>query len=222
MSIFYVCITTIRGYETALNTILESMPNEWKDKTIIVYQNESNERITVFENGCIEVCIKNNLHDYGNWIGVYKLLDKGMVPNNSCFLFVHDTCKFGPRTYQLSQHISNIFMNESQHDIFWLCNNGQCNISLLKVSAIRYGYNFYKDIYSLTKMQTVDWEWDYNNPYCPKTFNLKHFYIPIGTEKIGIKKVYSDVERTVLYYPSIDMEKYYVDIKQETDHPKSP
>ena len=71
-------------------------------------------------------------------------------------------------------------------------------------------------------MQTVDWEWDYNNPYCPKTFNLKHYYMRIATEKMGIKKVYSDVERTVLYYPSIDMEKYYVDIKQETDHPKSP
>jgi hypothetical protein len=222
MSIFYVCITTIKGYETALNNILESLPSEWKDKTIIVYQNESNERITIFEDGHIEVYIKNNLHDYGNWIGIYKLIEREIVPKNSCFLFVHDTCKFGPRTQELSRHISNIFMNESDYDIFWLCNNGQCNICLLKESAIRYGYNFYKDVYSITKMQTVDWEWDYNNPCCPKTFNLKHYYMRIATEKIGKRKVYSDVERTVLYYPTIDMEKYYVDIKQESDHPKSP
>jgi hypothetical protein len=38
MSNFYVCITTIIGYEVALNCLLESFPNEWKDKYILVYQ----------------------------------------------------------------------------------------------------------------------------------------------------------------------------------------
>ena len=222
MSNFYVCITTVSGYETALNSIVESLPSEWKDKYILVYQNDPNERITIFEDGHIEVYIKNNLHDYGNWIGIHRLIERGLVSKDSCFLFVHDTCKFGERTYKLTAHISNIFMNECDYDILWLCSNGQCNICLIKESAIQYGYNIYKDIYKITKLQTVDWEWDHYNLCSPKSFELKHYYIPIKTEKLGLRKVYSDVERTVLLYNSIDMEKYYVDIKKESDHPFLP
>ena len=222
MSDFYICITTITGYDAALYNILDSIPKEFKNKYILVFQNEPDEGITIFEDGHFEVHIKHNLHDYGNWIGVHRLLEQELVPKNACFLFVHDTCKFGEKSYSLTSHISNVFMKESDYDILWLCNNGQCNICLIKESAIHYGYNMYKNINSITKMQTVDWEWDYDNPCNPKTFELKHYYIPISNIKTGKRKVYSDVERTVLYYPSIDLEKYYVDIKQESDHPKMP
>jgi hypothetical protein len=220
MSKFYVCITTVTGYETALNSIVESLPNEWKDKYILVYQNDPNERITIFEDGHIEVYIKNNLHDYGNWIGIHKLIERGLVPKDSCFLFVHDTCKFGERTYKLTSHIANVFMNESDYDILWLSKLGQCNICLIKESAIQYGYNIYKDIQEITKPESVIWEWDPYHKCSPKSFELKHFFIPVETEKLGTKKIYSDNDRHVLNYPTIDMEKYYAG--DGVNHPLAP
>jgi hypothetical protein len=219
---FYVCIPTIKGYEIALNNLLNSFPNEWKEKYILIYQNEITEKITIFEDGHIEVYINNNLHDYGGWIGINKLLEKNIVPNNSCFLFIHDTCKFGDNSYKLTSHIANVFMNESDYDVMWLSKLGQCNICLIKERGIRYGYNVYKDIKTVTKIEGVKWEWDPYHPNSPKAFEIKHYFIPVDTEKLGKRQVYSNTERNVLLYKTIDLEKYFVDIVNESDHPYSP
>jgi hypothetical protein len=222
MSSFYVCIPTIAGYETALNYLLESFPPGWKGKYILVFQKADDESVCIFEDGHIEVHITQNLHDYGNWIGIYKLLERELIPKNSCFLFVHDTCKFGERSYELTNHIANVFMNESDYDIMWLSSKGQCNICLIKESGIRYGYNVYKDVKEITKLEGVQWEWYPYHPYSPKAFEIKHYFIPIETEKLGKIKIYSDNERNILKYNSIDLEKYFVDIVTDNDHPYSP
>jgi hypothetical protein len=219
---FYVCIPTISGYEKALNNLLDSLPDEWKDKYILVYQNEQKESIMVFDDKHIEVRMKQNLHDYGTWIGIFKLLEQGLVSKNSCFLFIHDTCKFGENSLNLTSHIANVFMNESDYDIMWLSNKGQCNICLIKESGIRYGYNVYKDVKEITKLEGVQWEWYPYHPYSPKAFELKQYFIPIETEKLGKIKIYSNNERNILKYNSIDLEKYFVDIVTDNDHPYSP
>jgi hypothetical protein len=219
---FFICIPTIKGYEVALDNLLESLPVEWCNKYILVYQNEVEETITRFKNGRIEIRIQQNLHDYGGWIGIYKLIEQQYIPSNSCFLFIHDTCKFGESAYKKISHISNVFMNEMDHDILWLSSLGQCNICMMKESGIRYGYNIYKDVRSITKRQGVEWEWDPYHPNSPKSFELKHYFVPIETEKRGKRTVYSSVERNVLYYASIDLEKYFVDIALDSDHPYNP
>jgi hypothetical protein len=219
---FYVCIPTIKGYETALNVLLESLPVEWNNKYILVYQKEEVDMITMFSDGHIEVKIKQNLHDYGNWIGIYRLLEKNLIPKDSCFLFIHDTCKFGNDSYRLTNHIANVFMNESDYQIMWLSYLGQCNICLIKEQGILYGYNIYKDINEVSKIEGVKWEWDPYHEFSPKAFELKQFFIPIKTENCGKIKIYSDNERNILKYPSIDLEKYFVDIVADNDHPYSP
>jgi hypothetical protein len=75
MSNFYVSITTIQKYKPALDMLLESLPNEWRDKYILVYQAEEEESYKVFEDGHIEVYIKNNLSDYGAFVGINMLLE---------------------------------------------------------------------------------------------------------------------------------------------------
>ena len=47
MSTFYVSITTIQKYKEALDMLLESLPNEWRDKYILVYQAEEEESYEV-------------------------------------------------------------------------------------------------------------------------------------------------------------------------------
>jgi hypothetical protein len=222
MSNFFVCIPTISGYEVALKHLLNSMPDEWRNRYILVYQKEQTEKIVIFEDGRIEVYIKQNLHDYGTWIGIYKLLEKNLLPKDSCFLFIHDTCSFGDQSYKLTSHIANVFMNESDYDIMWLSSKGQCNICLIKESGVKYGNAVYKDVDSITKLQGVTWEWDPYHKYSPKAFELKHYFIPIETEKTGKIKIYGDTERNILKYNSIDLEKYFVDIITDSDHPYKP
>jgi len=79
---FYVSITTIQKYKCALDYLLESLPNEWKTKYILVYQDEEEEIYKVCEDGHIEVKIKQNLSDYGNWVGVNILLQNNIFCNN--------------------------------------------------------------------------------------------------------------------------------------------
>ena len=91
---YYISITTIKKYKVALDMLIESLPIEWKNKYILVYQDEKENNFKIFEDGHIEVYIKNNISDYGNFIGLNMLLEANIVSHDSWFLLIHDTCKF--------------------------------------------------------------------------------------------------------------------------------
>ncbi len=220
---FYVSITTIKKYKVALDILLASLPEEWKNKYIIVYQDEPENGITVFEDGRIEVRITNNLSDYGNWVGMQMLIDANVVPKDAWFLFIHDTCKFVSN--ECAQSVTNIINahNELEVDILWLCANGQCNICLIRRQGITWGNNVYKDITYMTKQETVDYEWQHQNPRSPKSFPVPQKFINIPTQHLGARYVYNNEHlRCVLLYSSIHMEKYYFFIRDTHPHPMSP
>jgi len=220
---FYVSITTIKKYKPALDMLMNSLPFEWKNKYILVYQNENKNFFNIFEDGHIEVHITNNLSDYGNYVGVNMLLEKNIVPQNSWFLFIHDTCKFlGSNCVYLTYNLVKNF-NDSDIDIVWLCDTGQCNLCLIRKNAIKIGNNLYKDIIFMTKMETINYEWDHHANLSPKCFKVKQHFINIPTKHLGKRYVYNNTnERDCLLYESINMEKYYFDTKVESDHPFSP
>jgi len=219
---FYVSITTIHKYKVALDMVVASLPEEWKNKYIIVYQDEPENGITVFEDGHIEVRITNNLSDYGNWIGAQMLIDANVVPTDAWFLFIHDTCKFVSN--ECAQSVTNIINahNELEVDILWLCDNGQCNICLIRRDGITCGHNVYKNITYMTKQETVDYEWKHTDPLSPKSFQVPQQFINIPTVYLGARYVYNNVNlRHVLLYSVINMEKYFFyPILRE--HPMAP
>ena len=224
---FYVSITTLKKYKPALDMLINSLPTEWKNKYILVYQNENeneNENtFKIFEDGHIEVYLTNNISDYGNFVGVNILLESNIVPQNSWFLFIHDTCKFlgsncGELTYKLIEDY-----NDRDVDILWLCNTGQCNICLIRKNAIKIGSDRYKDIKFMTKMETIKYEWEHNNFLSPKAFNVNHFFCKNPAKHLGRRYVYNNINnRDVLLYETINMEKYYFHVNVESDHPFSP
>jgi len=220
---FYLAISTIKKYKVALDMLLESLPNEWKNKYILVYQDEDENSCKVFEDGHIEVYIKNNLSDYGNWVGVNMLLEKQIVPQDSWFLFIHDTCKFmNDNSAELTYKIIEEY-NDTNIDILWLSNTGQCNICLIRKNGIIYGNNLYKDINYMTKMETITYEWNHNHILSPKSFSVTHKFLDIPTKHFGQRFVYNNINnRDVLLYESINMEKYYYFTLKESDHPFSP
>ena len=218
---FYVSITTIAHYKPALDVLMASLPPSWTNRYILVYQNEQRNDYRVFADGHIEVTITNNCSDYGNWIGLHMLLSDGVVPPDSSFLCIHDTCQFvsGDRGAEL---IQQIILDYPSHDIIWLCNTGQCNICILRKEAIDVGYSRYKDIATMTKQETIDYEWHHNDSRSPKSFPVRHVYLPIPVEPRGSRCVYNaENERVVLFYPSISMEKYFFYALERT-HPLSP
>ena len=220
---FYVSITTIKKYKIALDILIDSLPMEWKDKYIVVYQNENENDFKIFEDGHIEVYITNNLSDYGNFVGVNMLLDLNIIPQNSWFLFIHDTCKFlGNNCVDLTYKIIEKY-NDIDIDILWLCNTGQCNICLIRKNAITFANNLYKDIKFMTKMETIKYEWNHTDRLSPKSFNVKQYFIDIPTKRLGNRYVYNTTnKRACLLYESINMEKYYFPTRVESDHPFSP
>lgn len=219
---FYISITTIKKYKVALDLLLATIPEELNHRYIIVYQEEDEESYKVFDDGHIEVKIKQNLHDYGNWVGVYLLYENNVIPKDSWILFIHDTTKLGSNSYNLITQIINQYTYTGT-DILWLCNTGQCNICLIRYNGVKYGYNIYKNINTMSKMETIEYEWNHSHINSPKSFRVNHQYLHHLAHHHGQRYVYNNInKRDVLYYESIDLEKYYFFTKQESDHPKHP
>lgn len=219
---FYVSITTIRKYKQALDILISSLPNEWKNKYIVVYQDEEEKRFEIFDDGHIEVYIRNNLSDYGNWVGVNLLLEKNVVPQDSWFLFIHDTCKFLNNSANLTYEIIKNHLN-TDIDILWLCENGQCNICLIRKNAIKYGSDLYKNMIYMTKMDTIKYEWQHREKLSPKSFDVTQKFLGFHARHLGKRYVYNNTNnRDVLLYESINMEKYYYHTNKESDHPFAP
>lgn len=227
---YYISITTIKKYKPALDILLDSLPDEFKKRYILVYQNENvedydEEKYTVFEDGHIEVYIKHNLSDYGNWVGVNILLKNNIVPQNSWFLFIHDTCKFLSNTsVKLLRAVLNKYEN-TETEIVWLSATGQCNICLIRRNAIEYGAALYKKVEYMSKMETIKCEWDHGYKLSPKSFQVKQEYLndDMNNTYLGKRFVYNNTNnRDVLLYKSIHMEKYFYGVGKEEDHPLSP
>jgi hypothetical protein len=220
---FYVAITTIRKYKIALDILIESLPREWSNRYILIYQDESENSYKIFEDGHIEVYITNNLSDYGAWIGINILFEKGVVPDDSWFLFIHDTCKFvNNNCVNLTNRIIMTY-NNTDTDIVWLCKNGQCNICLTRKKAILYGNNIYKNIPHMSKKETIEYEWRHNNVLSPKSFVVGQKFLDVSVQNLPDRYVYNNINRrNVILFKSISLEKYFFFTTTGLDHPLSP
>jgi len=215
---FYVSITTVKKYKTALDLLLFSMPREWKSRYILVYMDEPEDTFNVFEDGHIEVTITNNIQDYGNWVGINMLFEKGVIPDDSWFLFVHDTCRFFDSVHPTNELLRKYDSTDIQ--IVWLCQTGQCNICLIRKQGILQGNLFYKDLQYISKQMSIDYEWNKHH-LSPKRIPVKQLFLPTNPQHRGIRKIYGSNNRNILFYPDIRIEKYYFDASHNK-HPFEP
>jgi hypothetical protein len=199
----HVAITSIRKYHEARGVLLSSLPPEWN--YIIIYQNEPENFIKVGEDGNIEVAITQNLYEYGTFIGLNMVLEMGLVPKDSWFLCLHDTCKAGPR---FKSSIEDIIRHEKDSDIVWLCCTGQCNLCLLR-NVVPHGFNVYNGM-EMSKQHAIDIE--YRGKDSIKTFPCKQFFLKYQVLFDGPREVYNDPlygKRVIVKFENIDLEKYY-------------
>lgn len=218
---FHVCFTSVDGYDVPRNILLNSMPAEWRARYIVVYQKKAETSVKICEDGHYEVHIPHNIYEYGNWIGAHMLQEAGLVTADAWFLFVHDTCKFGERTQSLvSQLICNI--NDRPTEIMWLTINGQFNLCLIRGSAIRKGWEKYKDMLTIDKSDAIRGELERNFWLSPKTIAAPQEFCPLWIHLRGKIKVYSQIERDIGYLDSVDIEKYFYWLNLQDVHPQAP
>jgi len=219
---FYVSILTHRNYGDALKALLSTLPVEFKNKYILIYSQEPEYEIKNFEDGHIEVKIKNNIYDYGNWVGISMLLEKNVVPQNSWFLLIHDTCKFVENSAQKINSIINEF-DQTDRDIIWTSNNGISNFCLARRNGVKQGGARYHSILTMSKMDAISYEWNHGHYLCPKSLDAPNFYINCPVKNLGTRDVYnSGAIRTIILHDSVGIEKYYVHVSKEGEHPERP
>jgi hypothetical protein len=219
----YLVIPTIKGYEVALKMLQESIPVAWRSKIIYVYQKESEDSIQE-ENGCITVKLKRNIYEYANWIAAQMCIDAKLVKSDEWFLFLHDTCKFGPRSQDLIEKILGK-LAVSNTTLFWLSRNGQANICLIRQPMIAYGYDLYKSIDRMTKEEAVQYEWKWlkqPSPLCPKLWPNGQAAVREVCELKGDRPIYGPNLRSVGYFHAIDLEKYYYELREGRAHIEAP
>ena len=221
MDSLYIVIPTLKSYKIALDLLLLSLPEQWKTRVIIIYQKEKEESFTMFPDGRIEVYLDRNIYEYGSWIGVNLLLKNKIIPYDSWFLFLHDTSKCGPKTYEKCKELLDLF-TDSEFDIIWLTLKGESNIGLFRRGALTEGTKMYANEYTITKMDAIDYEQRHYSKLSPKKINVPQLFLDTDKILTGIKPIYGVHKRTVFYIETIDLEKYYVHIEQEDEHPQAP
>jgi len=221
---FYVVIPTIKKYDKALEICINSLPNEWKNKYIVVYQNEHYDLYNVFEDGHIEVKIRNNLYELGTYVGVQLLFNERVIPEDSIFLFIHDTCKFidnGRYSVKMVYNIINSFLK--YNEIYWLAPFGQCNLCLIKKNAITHGNSIYNKFLYITKKEAYSAELDPVYHLSPKTFPFSQYYDKRAPITIDYNmKIYSENNRQGIIIQSINLIKFIYHANPGTEHIDMP
>jgi len=202
---FFVAFTTTKGYEKAAEQLIESLPPAWKGKYIQINQNAESKNYEVAEDGHITVNMGRNMYQFGNWVGTQYLIDNNVVPRDSWFLFLHDTCTCGPDT-QLLVERSIAEMNATKNCISWLSRDALGYLCLVRNAGITYGaaiYNSKKNINNRNK------KWHKAESTSPLNFTVKqHFPDKVAIEG-KTENVYSEkILRKALYIEGYDLTKY--------------
>jgi hypothetical protein len=196
----YIVITTIKKYSKALAELIQTLPSTLK--RIIIYSGEEEDSYSIDESGNINVCISQNLYDYGVFIGLYILLQNGIISEKDWLVVLHDTCKVGPNFQVSIEAIKNKFTDA---DIVWFCNTGQCNLCIMR-NVISIGYNFFNGM-KLNKQQAIDIEYS-----GIKTFQCKQVWLSYQVTYEEARDIYGeDVygKRITVRFDNIDLLKYY-------------
>lgn len=221
---YYLVIPTLKGYEPALSLLKSSLPEEWKSRCIYVYQKEEVDSITQQIDGSIRITLQRNIYEYANWVGAQMALDADLVPKDTWFLFLHDTCKFRNGSKELLEAILDSYTSGPM-DLVWLSLNGQGNICIIRRKGITHGSALYKDVVTMTKEDAIICEWKWltqPHPLCPKLFPVQQCALEQPCELLGNKQIYSHHWRVVALLPSIQLEKYYYEIKKDESHIECP
>jgi hypothetical protein len=107
-------------------------------------------------------------------------------------------------------------------DILWLSKHGTCNICIFNATAAATGAAALQDCTTLDKLLAISME----HNTCEQSFKrlpINQIAFPLHYRLLGVKPKYSSgVLRHHIYFDSIDVHKYYIQIKTDQVHAQKP
>ena len=212
-SSLYVVVSTHRRYAEARAALLQSLEEaKWPiSQTILVFGEEDREIL----HSPNEVHLVHNIYEYNAFLGATTLPHE-----DAAFVLLHDTCEVGPDFVPrlLNQYET---YKRIKADIYWLSHKGQCNICIFNMSVARKMYERFRDTHTMDKMQAVRMEWNKSLFACDASI-VQHFCEEHSHVQGVVARYASRVQREKLYFPSIDMYKFYVVISRSCQHRQIP
>lgn len=206
---FRVVIPTLRKNTEAFDNLWKTIPEETKNLSIIVYQDEPHEMILVGVTGTIEVYLKQNLFEYGAWIAAKKLVSETtLIIESDWLVMIHDTCAFQSDTLE---RIKNMIytLNFTPINFYSLVHSGFHNLSLVRNAGIHLVADHFLNIKTITKEEAIAYEGDGIFKLLDgKTFRGEHTKGPVFRGKIW----FDSGERSVVNVVSINLLKFYKEI----------
>lgn len=229
MSVKYIVTTVNKKYSQALHHLLNSMIYHGinQDDIFISAQNMRARNLKFnkqsFKNasqGLVCVNIPQKIYEYSFFITAKGLLDSRLVSASDWFFLIHDTSIIG---LDHIKYIENAMEKYSQdYDIIYGDNTGRHNIGLYNYKSINIGYNIWKKYKTISKQLAIDIEHNNaNSIYSIKKCNRLNIFYPnnswIDIDKV---KVYnSKIKRNVSRISFFDIDKYYIFIAPQDQHP---
>jgi hypothetical protein len=218
-----VVCTMRTKYDEAYRKLMESMANVGvpANSIITVYGGEPHE--SVMHNA---VNLRHNLYEYNAFVGasVWCKQRPAAAAQTRAFLLMHDTCDIGGA---FVAKVAQFFKSHARagSDVSWACTTGQCNICLFSRRAAQAFHQRFHDRLGMDKHYAIDMEWNADNGDSVKSFrHLKQVFDSQPALHAGQEAVYSSRQpRQVLYFPLLDLTKYYVALLDGGPaHPNAP
>jgi hypothetical protein len=129
------------------------------------------------------------------------------MPSDTWFLFIHDTCKFGPKS---KKAVEDLIESAFEQDIIWLCSSGQGNICIIR-NIVPYGAGVYNGM-KMTKEYAIEIEHGTGKDSI-KSFPCRQLFLLHQNTCVEANYVYDDIKtygkRVTSRYDEFDLEKYY-------------
>ena len=210
-----IIIVSHEKYAEARERLLKELL--WPRKNVIVVVNGSSENHQdVLEDGTTILKTTKNLYEYTAFL-VPKILD---ACQEDAFLLLHDTCTLGPDFYWRAKASFENFCG----GITWMSKTGICNLCIFDRSVTEDATDLFDRLEVLDKNVAICMEHN-EHAASPKRFTgAKQRFLDVPVVDYGTEKPYaSGLERRVLYFPSLDLKKYFIRVHRSIEtHPNVP
>lgn len=217
----YVIVASHCRYSEARARLLDSLWEQGvpRDRVVVVLNGSGRDSVHAHEDGYRVAEFTTNLFEYSAFL-VPGLLGAG--PDDA-FMLLHDTslacAGFGHKAAQAFAR----FRLEGV-DILWCSSTGQCNLCVFGARAGEAAREMWGGLRELDKRHAIAMEHRADAAWSIKgAAGLAQVYVENASEPRGVAWPYSSRhERAVLYFPFLDLTKFYFDMDRWDRHPNAP
>lgn len=220
---YKIVIPTIRKYSTALEILQASLRacNIPRDQLILVYANEDRQGLRRDPDGRWHVYLKRNIYEYTAFFGVQELYKQGLLLRDVPCLLLHDTTYAGPNFRTKLDHMMEVHRDYGAN-LLWMSEQGTFNICIFNDRVVEQVCARLGPYMTMDKMKAIDMEHNRDPDSFKQMSGFTQGFIQVPVENRGLRQVYSNIIRTVVYMPTLDLEKYYVHADHSHPHPQTP